>query len=44
MGTKIEGLEVFMAAEVGHFFPKNVAANSPDAVGAIEGDRTDNVN
>ncbi|WP_350594089.1 MULTISPECIES: alkaline phosphatase [unclassified Pseudoalteromonas] len=44
VGTDIDGLDVVMGGGRRHFLPKNVAANSTDAVSAIEGDRTDNRN
>ncbi|WP_350670870.1 alkaline phosphatase, partial [Pseudoalteromonas sp. CAL494-MNA-CIBAN-0108] len=40
VGTDIDGLDVVMGGGRRHFLPKNVAANSTDAVSAIEGDRT----
>lgn len=40
-GIKVNGLEVVMGGGRRHFLPKDVTFNSPDAVSAIEGDRTD---
>ncbi len=40
-GAKSDGLEVVMGGGRRHFLPKDPAYNSPDAVSATEGDRTD---
>lgn len=39
--SKIDGMEVVMGGGRRHFLPKDEAYNSPDAVSAVEGDRTD---
>jgi len=39
--NRINGLEVVMGGGRRHFLPKDPAYNSPDAVSATEGDRTD---
>lgn len=38
---KVDGIEVVMGGGRRHFLPKDAAFNSPDAVSAVEGDRTD---
>lgn len=43
-GNDIDGLEVAMGGGRRHFLPKEAAANSGDAVSAVEGDRTDGRN
>ncbi|GGD67185.1 alkaline phosphatase [Lacimicrobium alkaliphilum] len=43
-GIDIDGIEVTMGGGRRHFLPKDMAFNSPDAVSAVEGDRTDNRN
>ncbi|TQV89049.1 alkaline phosphatase [Aliikangiella coralliicola] len=43
-GLDVDGIEVVMGGGRRHFLPNDPAANSPDAVSAIEGDRTDNRN
>ncbi len=43
-GLDVDGLEVVMGGGRRHFLPKDEAANSPDAVSAVEGDRTDGRN
>ena len=40
----IDGIEVVMGGGRRHFLPKQAEANSPDAVSAVEGDRTDGRN
>ena len=40
-GVDIDGLEVIMGGGRRHFLPNDPAFNSPDAVSATEGDRTD---
>ncbi|VUD68121.1 Alkaline phosphatase 4 [Thalassocella blandensis] len=40
----VDGLEVAMGGGRRHFLPKDETANSPDAVSAVEGDRTDGRN
>lgn len=40
-GADIDGIEVIMGGGRRHFLPNDAAFNSPDAVSAIEGDRTD---
>lgn len=42
--TDVDGLDVVMGGGRRHFLPKDEAANSPDAVSSVEGDRTDGVN
>ncbi len=39
--TKVNGIEVVMGGGRRHFLPKDASYNSPDAVSAVEGDRTD---
>lgn len=39
--SKVNGIEVVMGGGRRHFLPKDAAFNSPDAVSAVEGDRTD---
>lgn len=41
-GVSVDGIDVAMGGGRRHFLPKDAAFNSPDAVSAIEGDRTDN--
>ncbi|WP_444995457.1 alkaline phosphatase [Aliikangiella sp. IMCC44359] len=41
-GLNVDGIEVVMGGGRRHFLPKDAAYNSPDAVSAVEGDRTDN--
>ncbi len=41
-GYDVDGIEVVMGGGRRHFLPKDAAFNSPDAVSAVEGDRTDN--
>ncbi|MFV0278975.1 MAG: alkaline phosphatase [Parahaliea sp.] len=43
-GTDVDGIEVVMGGGRRHFLPRDENANSPDAVSAIEGDRTDGRN
>ncbi|WP_419811614.1 alkaline phosphatase [Bacterioplanoides sp.] len=43
-GTDVNGIEVVMGGGRRHFLPKDAAANSADAVSAVEGDRTDGRN
>lgn len=43
-GLNVDGIEVVMGGGRRHFLPKDASANSPDAVSAIEGDRTDGRN
>ncbi|MEC7689260.1 MAG: alkaline phosphatase [Pseudomonadota bacterium] len=40
-GADIDGIEVVMGGGRRSFLPKDAAFNSPDAVSAVEGDRTD---
>ncbi len=40
----VDGIEVVMGGGRRHFLPKDASANSPDAVSAVEGDRTDGRN
>lgn len=40
-GIDVDGLEVVMGGGRRHFLPKDASFNSPDAVSAKEGDRTD---
>ncbi|MEW9796516.1 alkaline phosphatase [Alteromonas sp. CYL-A6] len=40
-GLDVDGIEVVMGGGRRHFLPKDAAYNSPDAVSAVEGDRTD---
>jgi alkaline phosphatase len=40
-GADVDGLEVIMGGGRRHFLPNDAASNSPDAVSAVEGDRTD---
>mgnify|MGYP001826015274 FL=1 len=40
-GADIDGIEVMMGGGRRHFLPKDASYNSPDAVSAVEGDRTD---
>jgi alkaline phosphatase len=44
VGTDVDGLEVVMGGGRRHFLPKDAAANSSDAISAVEGDRSDNRN
>ena len=41
VGVDVDGLEVVMGGGRRHFLPNDPAFNSPDAVSATEGDRTD---
>lgn len=43
-GVDVDGIEVAMGGGRRHFLPKVADANSPDAVSAVEGDRTDDRN
>ncbi|VUD68123.1 Alkaline phosphatase 4 [Thalassocella blandensis] len=43
-GVDVDGIEVVMGGGRRHFLPKEAAANSPDAVSSVEGDRTDGRN
>ena len=43
-GLDVDGIEVVMGGGRRHFLPKDAMANSPDAVSAVEGDRTDGRN
>ncbi len=43
-GLDVDGIEVVMGGGRRHFLPKDAAANSADAVSAVEGDRTDSRN
>ncbi|MFV0476520.1 MAG: alkaline phosphatase [Parahaliea sp.] len=43
-GIDVDGIEVMMGGGRRHFLPNDAAANSPDAMSAIEGDRTDGRN
>jgi len=43
-GVDVDGIEVVMGGGRRHFLPKDAAANSADAVSAVEGDRTDDRN
>lgn len=43
-GVDVDGIDVVMGGGRRHFLPKDAAANSPDAVSAVEGDRTDGRN
>lgn len=43
-GLDVDGIEVVMGGGRRHFLPKDAAANSPDAVSEVEGDRTDGRN
>ena len=43
-GVDVDGIEVVMGGGRRHFLPNIPAANSPDAVSATEGDRTDGRN
>ncbi len=43
-GVDVDGIEVVMGGGRRHFLPNDPAANSPDAVSATEGDRTDGRN
>ena len=40
-GLDVDGIEVVMGGGRRHFLPKDASFNSPDAVSAVEGDRTD---
>ncbi len=40
-GVNVDGIDVVMGGGRRHFLPKDAAANSLDAVSAVEGDRTD---
>lgn len=42
-GIDVDGIEVVMGGGRRHFLPKDAAFNSADAVSAVEGDRTDNL-
>ena len=44
LGTDVDGLDFVMGGGRRHFLPKDAAANSIDAVSAVEGDRTDERN
>jgi alkaline phosphatase len=39
----VDGIEVVLGGGRRHFLPKDVSFNTPDAVSAVEGDRTDGV-
>lgn len=41
-GLDVDGIEVVFGGGRRHFLPRDAAFNSPDAVSAVEGDRTDN--
>ncbi len=43
-GIDVDGIDVVMGGGRRHFLPKDEAANSADAVSAVEGDRTDGRN
>tara|TARA_B110000211_G_scaffold184858_1_gene209645 strand:- start:942 stop:2741 length:1800 start_codon:yes stop_codon:yes gene_type:complete len=43
-GIDVDGIDVVMGGGRRHFLPKDAAANSADAVSAVEGDRTDGRN
>ncbi|HEY5715399.1 MAG TPA: alkaline phosphatase [Psychromonas sp.] len=43
-GLDVNGMEVMLGGGRRHFLPKDIAANSPDAVSSIEGDRSDGRN
>ncbi|NKI16241.1 alkaline phosphatase [Spongiibacter sp. KMU-166] len=43
-GADVDGIDVVMGGGRRHFLPKDASANSPDAVSAVEGDRTDGRN
>ncbi|GGW95230.1 alkaline phosphatase [Alteromonas halophila] len=44
LGIDVDGIDVVMGGGRRHFLPNDAAANSPDAVSEIEGDRTDGRN
>ena len=43
-GIDVDGIDVVMGGGRRHFLPKDAAANSSDAMSAVEGDRTDGRN
>jgi len=43
-GIDVDGIDVVMGGGRRHFLPKDAAANSSDAISAVEGDRTDGRN
>ncbi len=43
-GVDVDGIEVMFGGGRRHFLPKDINANSTDAVSSVEGDRTDSVN
>ncbi|MFV0476519.1 MAG: alkaline phosphatase [Parahaliea sp.] len=43
-GVDVDGIDVVMGGGRRHFLPKDAAANSPDAVSTVEGDRSDERN
>ena len=43
-GIDVDGIDVIMGGGRRHFLPKDAAANSSDAISAVEGDRTDGRN